>query len=69
MSRLRKVAPPCCPLELSALHELYRGKLTRSITNTLCEIDDIWNTYISGQNSLSRVRIVAPPCSLLSYLP
>ena len=26
------VAPPCCPLELSLLNELYRGKLVRSIT-------------------------------------
>ena len=72
MSHVRVVAPPCCPFELSPLNELYRGKLVHSITLIGFEtryFDDIWCTYISGQDDVWRAKMVAPPCYPFEFSP
>ena len=64
------IAPPCCPFELSPLNELKRGKLLRSIT--LIPYGDIlmiFGIHISGQNSVSLERMVAPPCCPFKHSP
>ena len=51
------------PFELSPLNELYRGTLVRLITLLPFEyFDDIWYTCISGQDGVSRARMIAFPC-------
>ena len=61
--RVIMVAPLCCPFELSPLNELYRRKLVRSITLIQMRYyDDIWNTYIPGQDGVSQVRMVSSHC-------
>ena len=63
MSQSRMVDLPCWPFELSPLNELYKGKLVRSKTHIPFEIfDDIWYTCISGQDDVSRARVVALLC-------
>ena len=59
MSFAIRAALPCWPFELSPLSVLNRGTLVRSITLVPFEtFDDIWHTCMSGQNGVSRARMV-----------
>ena len=57
MSCAKMVALRCWPFELSSLNELYRGKLVRSITHTLCDI-----LMIFCLNVYHCARMGALPC-------
>ena len=60
--RSRMVAPSYCPFELSPLNELYIERLcAQYLLYPLRYFDDIWYTYISGQDEMSRAIIVSPP--------
>ena len=45
-----------------------RESLCAQYLYTLRCFDDNWLTYISGQEGVSRERMVAPPCCSLRYL-
>ena len=66
----KNCSSPLLHFELSPLNELYRGKFVRSITLIPFEMfDDNWYTYISGQEAVSRARMVAPPCCPFELSP
>ena len=72
ISECKNCSSPWLHVKLSPLNELYRGKFVRSITLISFEmVDDNWYTYtcISGQEAVSRARMVAPPCCPFNYLP
>ena len=67
MSHAIIVAPPCCQFELSSLNELRVESLcNQKLLLPLRYFDDFWNTYMSGQDDVSRARMVA---TLWGYLP
>ena len=57
-------------LNLSQLSEPYRGKLVRQISIIPFEIfNDIWYTYISGEDGVSYARMDAPPSYAFQLSP
>ena len=63
VSCAKMVALTCWPFELTPLNEFYRGSMCyQYLLYPLRYFDDIWYTCISGQDGVSRSRMVALLC-------
>ena len=59
----RMVASPCCPFLVICLESSLDLKASALVnSNPLKYFDDIWYTYLSGQDGVSRAITVALPC-------
>ena len=70
MSRTRMVAPPATLLSyLTRMNFIGECLCAQILLYPLIYFNDIWYTYIPGQDGVPRARMVAPLAVLLSYLP